>query len=368
MASFGVGSAAQKLCEAIRQRDRFVTFNTAWSLDTVLKEACRLDRRLTGTLAGHDGIKSKNGMFGINKTYQIELKYRENVVADVNKVILDDGSWKPTDLLGGGELPDVIQIVTQDIAGLRRRADIDLESLDGSTYGIKGFKYTWTDDDADGYGCFWIIVQYIMEKSTFHMYHAMANREAERVARRFFGPANIPPLIKTYLAFSYIQQTCQYDQAAADYIESNHEVPPQSPWVSFAYGPLVKKIGVCMGISAAFKAFMDSFGIPCRIVSGTLLTSAKMLGHSWNLVYLNEQYYHVDCTMGINGSGVYIGCFVKDDIEMSEAHIWDHSKYPVCTSRILSFDNVEEYINNHMDQLIAAGVEEIYLCPEEVRE
>lgn len=368
MASFGVGNAAQELCEAIRQRNKFVKFNAARSLGTVLIEACRLDRRLTGTIAGWDGKKSGNGMLGINKTYQIELKYRENVVSDVNKVIVDDGSWKPTDLLEHGELPDAIQIVTQDIVGLRRRADEDLNSLDGSTSGIKGFNYTWTEDDLDGYCCLWIIVQYVMDKNTFHMYQTMANREAERVARRFFGPVNIPPLIKVYLAFSYIQQTCLYDQAAADYIEKHHEISPQNPWVSFAYGPLVKKMGVCAGIAAAFKAFMDTFGIPCRIINGNLIASGKMLGHSWNLIRLNEQYYHVDCTMGINGDGVYIGCFVKDDIEMSETHVWDNSKYPACTSRVLSFDNVEDYINSHMDKLIAEGVEETYLCPDDIRE
>ena len=37
-------------------------------------------------------------------------------------------------------------------------------------------------------------------------------------------------------------------------------------------------------------------------------------------------------------------------------------------SIIFPVDNVEDYINSHMDKMIAEGVEEIYLCPDDIRE
>ena len=56
---------------------------------------------------------------------------------------------------------------------------------------------------------------------------------------------------------------------------------------------------VCQGYATAFKYFCDLYQIPCILVSGT----ANGTPHAWNLVFLDRNWCHVDCTYG---DGAYI--------------------------------------------------------------
>lgn len=368
MASFSVGTPAEILCEAIRRRDKIVEISAVKRFNTVLEEAYRLDPRIIGSVAGWEGKQSGAGLLSIKKTYRLELKYQENVVEDIDQVTIDDGKWTISSAISKmKELPDVFQIVTKDVNALQKRLDQDFISVQETVQGLRNLYYQWTEDSYDGYTCVWISLKYVVDREQYHLYTTMTQREVERVNRQYFGTGKIPPVIKAYLAFSYLQQTCSYDQEMEDMYYNENQPPLTRPWTCIAYGPLVKKMGTSAGIARAFKEFMGYAGIECLQVQGQLVDD-KNIPHCWNMVLLNERYYHVDCTYGINGDGIYIGGFLKDDINMSETHLWDTEVYPKCTSRNLDFDFIESYVNDHMDSLIRMGVEEKYLCPEEVRE
>lgn len=59
-----------------------------------------------------------------------------------------------------------------------------------------------------------------------------------------------------------------------------------------AYGALVEKQAVCDGYSKAFKILLDRVGIENIIIHG----STENVAHAWNLVKLDDDYYHVDVT------------------------------------------------------------------------
>lgn len=59
-----------------------------------------------------------------------------------------------------------------------------------------------------------------------------------------------------------------------------------------AYDALVSQQGVCTSYALLFQKFMDQMGIPCYIAHGTL----NGVGHAWNIVQLDGQWYHMDCT------------------------------------------------------------------------
>ncbi len=67
--------------------------------------------------------------------------------------------------------------------------------------------------------------------------------------------------------------------------ESNH-----LPWT--AYGALVNRSAVCEGYSKAFQLLMYYAGINSSIVSGEV---SNQSAHSWNIVEINDEWYHVDC-------------------------------------------------------------------------
>ncbi len=64
------------------------------------------------------------------------------------------------------------------------------------------------------------------------------------------------------------------------------------------YDGLYHHTTVCTGYALLFQKFMDRMGIPCYIGTGS--------NHAWNIVMLDGQWYHVDCTNDRrNGKVVY---------------------------------------------------------------
>ena len=58
------------------------------------------------------------------------------------------------------------------------------------------------------------------------------------------------------------------------------------------YGCLVSKQAVCDGMSKALQVMLDNVGIENILVTGNLQNQA----HAWNMVKLDENWYHVDIT------------------------------------------------------------------------
>lgn len=360
-------SAAEVLCEALRKRQKFVELSSIKSMDALLYEAYKIDPRVAGCVTGYRGKKQNNGLLGLNKEYKMELEYAEDIVENINDVILDDGTWKLSDTLTAiANMPAVIQVVTKDVNGLTERISEEQLKLKEQYPGLKQIQYKWSASSTNGYSTVWVKFQYTVERDRYKMYHTLAMREMERISSRFFGKGNIPKVIRVFLVFSYLQQTCAYDQESADLLTSNHDELMDRPWVSIPYGALVKNIAISEGLAFAFKMFMDYYGITNRIVYGCF--EGEKTDHCWNMVCLNERYYHIDVTYGMEGDGIYIGSFLKDDISMGQTHFWNMADYPACTSTKLDYDYVENYISEHLDELIRMGVDDRYLCPEEVRE
>ncbi len=59
-----------------------------------------------------------------------------------------------------------------------------------------------------------------------------------------------------------------------------------------AYAALVEKEAVCDGYSKAFKMLLEEVGIESQIICG----KADNISHAWNIVKIEDEYYHVDVT------------------------------------------------------------------------
>ncbi len=58
------------------------------------------------------------------------------------------------------------------------------------------------------------------------------------------------------------------------------------------YGALINGHAVCEGYARAFKLLCQSAGLECILVTG----DSKGVGHLWNMVKLENEWYHVDVT------------------------------------------------------------------------
>ena len=97
-----------------------------------------------------------------------------------------------------------------------------------------------------------------------------------------------------------------------------------------AYDALVLGTANSEGFAMAYKAVCDLLGIECLVVSGRLDKEA----HSWNIVCVNDLYYHVDVSQPAAG--------LRSDGEIWGRYWWDIELYPACESTVpVSTEEVE---------------------------
>lgn len=90
--------------------------------------------------------------------------------------------------------------------------------------------------------------------------------------------------------YNYICQTVEYDWPATE----------KTDWdgVSIGYGQtayeaICQEKAVCAGIANAVTLLLERSGVPCRTVVGY---APSGIGHAWNLVQLDSQWYFMDAT------------------------------------------------------------------------
>ncbi len=115
-----------------------------------------------------------------------------------------------------------------------------------------------------------------------------------------------------------------------DYIVNN-TVYGYSEHCYDAYGALIQKEAVCQGYSRAMLLLSSLAGIYCLEAVGT----DEGVNHSWNIIRLDGDYYHVDVSYNdpvgsINVLRHYY--FNVTDSDLEKTRQWDRTVYPVCDS------------------------------------
>ena len=121
----------------------------------------------------------------------------------------------------------------------------------------------------------------------------------------------------------------------AEYIVRNTVYAIDPVFNQDASAPLCAGIAQCSGYSRAMKLLLDHLGIPCIYVAGEGNGGSGYGPHAWNMVKVDNTYYHLDVTF-MDGSNpdesgdlqqVYL---FYDDAKMAIDHRWDRRKYPAC--------------------------------------
>lgn len=142
----------------------------------------------------------------------------------------------------------------------------------------------------------------------------------------------------------------------ADYDTSYTEYDPE--------GVLLRGKGVCQSYALAYLLLLDQLDIECQYV-----VSASM-NHSWNLVKLNNKWYHVDVTWDDpKGGGMENHAyFCLSDTYMKRDHTWIYSDYPAANDDSLNYNlndptitpvDSEDAIKAAMDAAVAENVSSV---------
>ena len=124
-------------------------------------------------------------------------------------------------------------------------------------------------------------------------------------------------------------------------------VPTASEYSAAPYGVLKYGQAVCVGFATTFRMFMQMLGIDCMVVHNSY--------HSWDLVSLDGEWYHVDVYSDV-GSGGYANFNMTDEMAAG-GHEWDRSFFPAA-----------EGLKYCYAYTSASPLEDVYALPALVRE
>lgn len=159
----------------------------------------------------------------------------------------------------------------------------------------------------------------------FSKYDGMV-KKAGAIISKVIKPG-MSDLEKEIAIHDYIISNTVYDKAAADKEDPLSEAHT-------AYGALIKGLAVCDGYSYAMKALLNLVGIESLVITGESFDyKSKRVGHAWNMIKINGEYFHIDLTwddpvMTNNSNHLSHLYFNLSDWQIAATHKFDLDKYP----------------------------------------
>ena len=140
-----------------------------------------------------------------------------------------------------------------------------------------GFKYRHYKDSPN----LILIPEYIFDKNKIREHKKALHARVEKLVR---PAAKFSEWDKEKYVHDFICENIRYDKLKKPY---SHEI----------IGPLGHGVGVCEGIAKAVKILCDALGVWCVIaICGNNPEKGIKYRHTWNIVRINGQYYHLDAT------------------------------------------------------------------------
>lgn len=139
-------------------------------------------------------------------------------------------------------------------------------------------------------------------------------------------PQGLTDLEKVLYTYNYLALNFRYEQ--------NYLNVPDEDLIRDVYNFFTKGEGVCVAYSLAFIAIMNEIGIKATYVKDDYDR------HAWNIVYLDNEPYHIDCTFAdptVEGKTdevtyaydtaglVNYNCFLKSDLTLNSDN--QHNEY-----------------------------------------
>lgn len=104
----------------------------------------------------------------------------------------------------------------------------------------------------------------------------------------------------------------------------NSNANPHTP-----YSILINGEGVCEGYALTALLMLETLGIETKYIVGEAISGGL---HAWNLVKVNNQWYHLDVTWNDpipdQGKSIRYEYFLITDKKISKDHLWIESNYP----------------------------------------
>ena len=215
------------------------------------------------------------------------LKYGRTLLSKDRQIIYDGISAAIRDGQVTYVVPDWVRIGIDDIAGIVHKVWFDHPQyfwFSLTEKGAVGIRYYNKNNGVTS-------LEFKYCERCFNEREAMMkaiNRQADFILRNVTdGMTDTEKLQEIY---RYMTQNVEYDYIGAKTMAYSYATGGND-----LYSTLVDHIGICDGISRAFMFLAQRAGVLCSLSSG-LESPGVGVGHRWNAVYADGNWYHVDAT------------------------------------------------------------------------
>ncbi|MDO4983515.1 MAG: hypothetical protein Q4E35_08180 [Eubacteriales bacterium] len=172
----------------------------------------------------------------------------------------------------------------------------------------------------------------VLTRQEFATEYSVCDAAAKELAEKCAGMSESE---KEMAAYNYLTSVCYYNFNAASGAN--------------AFGALGEHQAKCDGISLAMKWLLEEMDMCCMVIAGT--ASADAVGHAWNLVSVDGEFYDLDVTndvMSYERDYKYFGAY-------NVSRFWIRDKYSVNMSfedfielpGCLNMNNSYHHLNGH---------------------
>lgn len=182
----------------------------------------------------------------------------------------------------------VPKLTGQELSDIYLRLKLDTPLL----FYVTGFQYRWMP----GADHVELLPEYLFDKSKVRQHRQAVAARLDRLVRPLAGKTDRE---KELAIHEFILENVRYDKLKKPY---SHEI----------IGPLTQGVGVCEGIAKTVKALCDAVGLPCIVaLSEAAPERGVKYRHTWNVVTVEGQRYHLDATFAIPSSGASPGTIIS---------------------------------------------------------
>lgn len=193
---------------------------------------------------------------------------------------------------------------------LKQAMEGALESDPYTKYVVEGYAYTWRG--TAGMAKIHLTVDY---RETAENTRFVDQKAAEILKRIITSDMNSHQRVKAI--HDYVVENLEYDKELKKYT---------------AYEALKSGQAVCQGYTLLTYKLLKGAGIENRIVEG--VAGGQL--HAWNLVRLENRWYHLDTTwndpLSAPKDGIRYDYYLQTDVQMRKDHHWTASRYPAAAT------------------------------------
>ena len=118
---------------------------------------------------------------------------------------------------------------------------------------------------------------------------------------------------------------------------------------------MIDRLTICQGYADAFDMLTSMLGMNCGQIFGQ-----GNGPHNWNMIELDGNWYHVDCTWGAAFGGVDGKCswayLFASDAQMGRTHSWDREAYPdAVDDSLFYYTYMDLYVTNEEELASKVG-------------